>query len=46
MGQCIATIVHKMLIMISKVASTQPSMVSETSLKTLSGMPMLVMELQ
>ena len=46
MGQYIVTVVHKMLIIISKVASTQPSMVSETSLKTLSGVPVLLMELQ
>ena len=46
MGQYIITFMHKMLIIISKVASTQPSMVSETSLKTLRGQPVLLVELQ
>ena len=46
MGQYIITFMHKMLIIISKVASTQPSMVSETSLKTLTGQPVLLVELQ
>ena len=32
MGQYIVTFVHKMLIIISKAASTEPSMVSETSI--------------
>ena len=46
MGQYIVTVVHKMLIIIFKVALTQPSMVSETSLKTLSGMAVQLIELQ
>ena len=37
MSQYVITVVHKILIIMSKVASTQPSMVSATSLKTLRG---------